>query len=110
MTETIGARIKKIRLRKGLSLTELAESAEVAKSYLSNVERGIQNNPSIQFVEKIASTLDVTKNALLFDESEEQELDPEWAELVHEAMSSGVSKRQFKEFLEFQRWKKEQDS
>lgn len=110
MTETIGARIKKIRLRKGLSLTELAESAEVAKSYLSNVERGIQNNPSIQFVEKIASTLEVTKNALPFVETEEQELDPEWAKLVHEAMSSGVSKRQFKEFLEFQRWKKDQES
>ncbi|MCQ6559002.1 helix-turn-helix domain-containing protein [Paenibacillus mendelii] len=106
MTETIGERIKRIRLSKGKSLSELAESAEVAKSYLSNVERGIQSNPSIQFIEKIAATLNITPNALLFEETEQQELDSEWAQLVLDAMASGISKNQFKEFLEFQKWKK----
>lgn len=105
----IGQRIKKIRLKKNISLTELAERADIAKSYLSNVERGIQNNPSIQFIEKIANTLDVTTNTLLYGDEIDDHLDPEWALLVQEAMESGISKSQFKEFLEFQKWKRSQE-
>jgi XRE family transcriptional regulator of biofilm formation len=106
--DSIGLRIKAIRTKKRLSLSELAESAGVAKSYLSNVERGIQSNPSIQFIEKMASTLGVPINSILFGATDDDTLDPEWAALVHEAMSSGIDKQQFKEFLEFQKWKKTQ--
>ena len=42
-----------------MSMTELAEKAGVAKSYLSSLERNLQTNPSIQFLEKIAVVLDV---------------------------------------------------
>jgi len=106
---SIGRRIKAIRTQKRLSLSELAEAAGVAKSYLSNVERDIQSNPSIQFIEKIASTLKVPVHTLLFGESSEEEaLDAEWTQLVMEAMASGVDKEQFREFLEFQKWKKGQ--
>lgn len=104
--ERIGSRIKAIRTQKRLSLSELAEAAGVAKSYLSNVERGIQSNPSIQFIEKIATTLKVPINSLLFGEQEET-LDAEWTQLVQEAMASGVDKEEFREFLEFQKWKKQ---
>ena len=93
--ESIGKRIKTIRTRKSLSLSELAEAAGVAKSYLSNVERDIQTNPSIQFIEKIASTLKVPVNSLLFEQSDEEVLDPEWKQLVIEAMNSGIEKEQF---------------
>ena len=107
--DSIGHRIKKIRTQRNLSLSELAESAGVAKSYLSNVERGIQSNPSIQFIEKMAATLKVPVHSLLFGESgSEDRLDPEWTLLVQEAMASGVDKEQFKEFLEYQKWKKTQ--
>ncbi|ANE46265.1 transcriptional regulator [Paenibacillus swuensis] len=107
----IGQRIKNYRLSKKLSLSELAERAGVAKSYLSNMERDIQTNPSIQFLEKIADALDVTVDDLLNPiqkpESSEvdPDMDPQWYELVREAMNSGISKEQFKEFLEFTQWK-----
>ena len=48
----IGERIKRLRLQKGISLTELAEKAGVAKSYISSIERNLQKNPSIQFLER----------------------------------------------------------
>ncbi|GGA35395.1 helix-turn-helix domain-containing protein [Paenibacillus physcomitrellae] len=106
MAELLGQRIQQIRLAKGLSLSELAEKADVAKSYLSNVERNIQSNPSIQFIEKVAEALDSSVAYLLYGEhAEEESLDPEWASLVHEAMNSGISKEEFKQFLEFQKWK-----
>jgi XRE family transcriptional regulator, master regulator for biofilm formation len=101
----IGERIKKYRLQREMSLSELAEKAGVAKSYLSSIERNLQSNPSLQFLEKIASVLGVSVNILLHDEENSKELDSEWANLVREAMKSGISKEQFREFLEFHKWK-----
>ncbi|MFD1707074.1 helix-turn-helix domain-containing protein [Siminovitchia sediminis] len=101
----IGQRIKEYRLQKKLSLSELAEKAGVAKSYLSSIERNIQSNPSIQILEKLSAVLDVPAHVLLHGESADIELDPGWEELVREAMSSGISKEEFREFLEFNKWR-----
>lgn len=105
----IGDKVKKFRMEKGLSLTELAERAGVAKSYLSSIERNIQSNPSIQFLEKIASVLNIPIESLIHEteqpETEEAELDDEWKNLIYEAIESGISKEQFREFLEFNRWR-----
>lgn len=107
MIESIGTRIKSLRQSKQLSLTELANRANVAKSYLSNVERNIQSNPSIQFLNKIADCLDIPLELILYGSPPDPDtaLDSEWHELLREAMSSGISKKQFREFLEFQKWK-----
>jgi XRE family transcriptional regulator, master regulator for biofilm formation len=107
----IGEQVKKLRLEKGISLSELAESAGVAKSYLSSIERNIQSNPSIQFLEKISSVLGVSVETLLNENKEDKadnNLDSAWIELVKEAMESGVSKEQFREYLEFNKWRKNQ--
>ncbi|WP_226682168.1 helix-turn-helix domain-containing protein [Sutcliffiella horikoshii] len=109
----IGERIKKYREQRKMSMSELAERAGVAKSYLSSIERNLQSNPSVQFLEKVSSVLGVTVNTLLHDEDEAQikeNLDREWATLVKEAMDSGVTKDQFKEFLEFNKWKINQEN
>ncbi|MNW08304.1 HTH-type transcriptional regulator SinR [compost metagenome] len=72
------------------------------------MERDIQKNPSIQFLEKIAAVLKVPVERLI-DEDEinekERGLDQEWYDMVKEAMTSGVDKQQFREFLEFNKWK-----
>ncbi|MHA7964369.1 helix-turn-helix domain-containing protein [Paenibacillus sp. CAU 1782] len=104
----IGERIQMFRKRRGLSLTELSQRAGVAKSYLSSIERGLQQNPSIQFLEKIGEVLHVPVEEFVNSEQQDRpagELDREWEEIVREAMNSGVSKEQFKEFLEFNKWK-----
>ncbi|UZJ80081.1 helix-turn-helix domain-containing protein [Fictibacillus sp. KU28468] len=108
----IGELVKKYRKEKGLSLSALAERAGIAKSYLSSLERNIQTNPSVQLLEKLAVVLDIPVEKLLNEKAEvnEAELDYEWAELVKEAMESGVSKDQFKEFLEFNKWKNKNQS
>ncbi|WP_379969092.1 helix-turn-helix domain-containing protein [Ectobacillus sp. sgz5001026] len=107
----IGERIKRLRQQRGISLTELSERAGVAKSYISSIERNLQYNPSIQFLEKIAVVLRVKVDHLIQDktvEKSELDLDTEWMQLVQDAMQSGVSKEQFKEFLEFNKWKSNQ--
>ncbi|WP_243386354.1 helix-turn-helix domain-containing protein [Bacillus kexueae] len=108
----IGERIKKLRTERGLSLSELADKAGVAKSYLSSIERQIQKNPSVQFLEKISSVLDVPVNDLLRQQTsniDDLELDSDWTQLVVEAMNSGVSKEEFKKFLEYNKWKMNQN-
>lgn len=107
----IGDKIKQIRKDKKMSLSELAEKAGVAKSYLSSIERNIQTNPSIQFIEKVSVVLDVSVNELIREKqsADIEELDDEWLEIVQEAMDSGVTKEQFKEYLEFNKWRSKQE-
>ncbi|WP_096156688.1 helix-turn-helix domain-containing protein [Bacillus sp. FJAT-45066] len=109
----IGERIKKYRQQRKLSMSELADRAGVAKSYLSSIERNLQSNPSVQFLEKVSAVLGVSVNTLLLDEDAHDnasKIDSDWATLVKEAMESGVTKDQFKEFLEFNKWKMKQDN
>lgn len=109
--DLIGEKIKQLRKEKKMSISELAEKANVAKSYLSSIERNIQSNPSIQFIEKISSVLGVSVNELIREDNYNiDELDDEWLEIVQEAMKSGVTKEQFKDFLEFNKWRNEQDN
>jgi XRE family transcriptional regulator of biofilm formation len=105
----IGERVKKYRLERKMSLSELAEQAGVAKSYLSSLERNLQQNPSIQFLEKIASVLNIPVDRLIHDEPDKGSVDADWIGLVREAMDSGISKEQFKEFLEFNKWRSTQN-
>ncbi|USK80225.1 helix-turn-helix domain-containing protein [Peribacillus frigoritolerans] len=105
----IGERVKKLREEKKMSMTELADKAGVAKSYLSSLERNLQTNPSIQFLEKISSVLNIPVDALLYDAPNKDTLDNDWMKIVEEAMNSGVSKQQFREFIEFNKWRKDKE-
>ncbi|WP_456273082.1 helix-turn-helix domain-containing protein [Bacillus sp. AK031] len=101
----IGERVKKLRQERKMSMTELAEKAGVAKSYLSSIERNLQKNPSVQFLEKISSALNVPVDSLLYDTVEDKHIDSDWVSIVEQAMDSGISKEQFREFIEFNKWK-----
>lgn len=92
-----------------MSMTELADKAGVAKSYLSSLERNLQTNPSIQFLEKISAVLNIPVDALLYDAPNKETLDNDWMKIVEEAMNSGVSKQQFREFIEFNKWRKDKE-
>ncbi|MDM5210248.1 helix-turn-helix domain-containing protein [Peribacillus sp. NJ4] len=105
----IGERVKKLREEKKMSMTELADKAGVAKSYLSSLERNLQTNPSIQFLEKISAVLNIPVDALLYDAPNKEILDTDWMKIVEEAMNSGVSKQQFREFIEFNKWRKDKE-
>ncbi|CEI81455.1 HTH-type transcriptional regulator SinR [Oceanobacillus oncorhynchi] len=108
----IGEKIKQLRQKKRMSLSELAEKAGVAKSYLSSIERDLQSNPSIQFIEKISQVLEVSVKELIIENNSihETELDSEWVNIVKEAMESGVSKEHFREYLEFNKWRQEKEN
>ncbi|MEH7500495.1 helix-turn-helix domain-containing protein [Neobacillus drentensis] len=112
----IGQKIKRLRQQKGYSITELGRLADVSKSYLSQLERGIQTNPSLQFLVKVAVPLDTSVQYLLEDSKLEQhgdsELDEEWKILIRQAIEDGLKKEDFHEylnFIRFQSWMREQN-
>lgn len=110
----IGQRIKQLRLERGYSLTELAAKAGVAKSYLSNIERQVQSNPSMLFLQKIGKVFGIEVELLVTGaEPQALMLDPEWTELAKQAAESGVTKEEFRSFIDyvkFQQWSRKKDS
>lgn len=104
----VGERIRELRLEKGYSITELARIAGVSKSYLSYIERDVQKNPSLQFLSKIALTLDTSIEFLLGDDQSKDEalLDEDWLSLIKQAIHTGISKEEFKNYLDFVKFKK----
>jgi XRE family transcriptional regulator, master regulator for biofilm formation len=114
--DMIGQRIKRLRQAKGYSITELGRLADVSKSYLSQLERGMQTNPSLQFLVKVSGPLDTTVTYLLedtkFKKLEDSELDEEWKILIRQAIEDGLKKEDFHEYrnyIRFQSWMKEQN-
>ncbi|PAD88093.1 hypothetical protein CHH55_10045 [Niallia circulans] len=81
----IGERIRYLRQRKGYSLSRLAKEAEVSKTYLSNIDRGLQNNPSLHFLEKVAAKLGTSVEYLISDDFEKDMLN-------NKTSSKGTSK------------------
>lgn len=112
----IGIRIKELRQKKGYSITELARLADVSKSYLSQIERGLQTNPSLQFLYKLSVPLDTDIDYFLKDirpdKHENIELDEEWKKLILKAIEDGFKKEDFQEyrnFIKYQEWLNEQE-
>ena len=101
----IGNKIKELRTKKGYTITELSKLAKVSKSYLSQLERGLQRNPSLQFLYKIATPLDTTIEYLLKGERisslEIPDLDEEWRILIKRAIDEGLVKEDFKEYINY---------
>ncbi|MCM3568222.1 helix-turn-helix domain-containing protein [Neobacillus mesonae] len=103
----IGNNIQEIRKSRGLTLSELADRANISKSYLSNIERNLNRNPSIQVIKKIASVLDVDLKAIISANAryeENQIPDKELIELVKELKESGIDKKEYKTLIEFIKW------
>ncbi|ENQ3078083.1 helix-turn-helix domain-containing protein [Bacillus sp. WLY-B-L8] len=106
----IGRNIYQIRKKKGFTLSELAERAGISKSYLSNIERSINQNPSIQVLEKIASVLESDLNTLLEAKTNtgtKQQIEKEWIDFVYELKKAGIHTEKlgdYKILIDFIRW------
>ena len=61
----LSQKIKQLREEKGFSLGKLAETAEVSKAYLSQLENNVSKQPSAEILFKIASALGTTIADLL---------------------------------------------
>jgi transcriptional regulator with XRE-family HTH domain len=70
----IGKAIKLCRVQRNLTQKELAERADISKSYLSLIERG-KRDPTFSTVEDIATALNVPTSILVFLAADGEELE-----------------------------------
>lgn len=61
-----GDNLRRIRFAKNISQEQLAELADLHRTYVSSVERG-ERNVTLQTVEKLANALDVSMSKLMPD-------------------------------------------
>ena len=107
----IGKNIQELRKRKGLTLTQLAANAGISKSYLSNIERGVNQNPSIEVLKRLAVVLNADLKTLLRVEKQgetDQNLNQELIDLIEELRTSVIEKEAMDEYralIEYIKWK-----
>lgn len=71
---SLGARIKKLRFEKGVSLQIVADSVGASKPHIWELEKGSTKNPSLELVTKLAKYFGVTVDYLAgVDEDDESE-------------------------------------
>lgn len=105
----IGNNICTIRKQRGYTLSELSVRSGISKSYLSSIERNLQQNPSIHVMEKIALVLKVDLKRLLIiaGDLEKKQIEKEWVDFIYDLKQSGIDKEQihdYKIIMEFMRW------
>ncbi|WP_227937125.1 helix-turn-helix domain-containing protein [Alkalihalobacillus deserti] len=96
----VGELVKKHRMKKGLSLAELAKQAGVDKSFLSSIEGKTHFTPSLQVLEKITPVLGMSIDALLVECSLETS-DSVWDNIVIDALEAGMTTEEYIEFIGF---------
>jgi len=96
----VGETVKHYRMKRGLTLSKLAERAGVDIFYLRSLEKNLDVNPSMQFLEKVTPALGITIDTLL-SESSLPSIDPMWNEIITEALERGLTTEEYIDFLEF---------
>ena len=76
-TMSLADRIKALRDRAGMSSSELAVKAGLSKGYLSQIEGGEANNPTIDKVKRLAEALGTDAAYLMEETSEPTSKPPE---------------------------------
>lgn len=64
LARTLGMNVRRYRKERGLSQEELAETVELAVTYVGQIERGVRN-PTLKVVEDLARALGVKPLDLL---------------------------------------------
>lgn len=70
---TFGARIRELREAKGWIIRDLARAMDTSESYISNLERGV-NEPGRAMIERLCLALGCTPNDLFSVDRPEQPL------------------------------------
>lgn len=87
----IGRAIKLCRNQRGLNQSELADAAGgLSTSYVSLLERGEREDPSLSTLESIANALEIPLSVLLFLAADDDELNGLDREIVEKLSTAAI--------------------
>lgn len=61
----IEKRIKELRERAGLNITELATRASLSWAHIYNLEKGVWKNPTLKTIQKVANAFKISVSKFL---------------------------------------------
>ncbi|OPJ65753.1 helix-turn-helix transcriptional regulator [Clostridium chromiireducens] len=64
MSNTFGNNLKKYRIEKNIGINELGRKVGVSGAYISSLEAGKKQNPSLDIIDKLSSALDIPSSFL----------------------------------------------
>lgn len=70
---SLGSRLKELRIRHNMSLQEVADAVGASKAHIWEIERGNSKNPTMELLNSIAETFDVTVSYLVGENLDEQD-------------------------------------
>lgn len=73
----LAAKLKELRLRKGMSLQELAEAVKASKAHIWDLEQGRAKNPTIETLRLLSTALGTTIAELVGEDLASAEPDSE---------------------------------
>jgi transcriptional regulator with XRE-family HTH domain len=79
---SMGPRIRELRIERGMTLDELASKANISASHLSRLERG-QTAPSFKVAADIAREIGVKPSDLAVIQREQSDVDTALIEVLH---------------------------
>ncbi|MCM3900373.1 MAG: helix-turn-helix domain-containing protein [Pyrinomonadaceae bacterium] len=57
---TLAMNVKRLRIRMGLAQAELAKRAKVSQAFIAQLETGVEDNPKLDTLRRLAKALKVT--------------------------------------------------
>lgn len=70
---SLGARLKKLRIKHKRSLQDVADAVGASKAHIWEIERGGSKNPTMELLDKLADYFDVSVAYLVGEEPDEGE-------------------------------------
>lgn len=103
MEQSFGWYLKQLREKRGWSMNQLAQAAEISGSQISRIESGLRGVPKPQTIRKIADALDGSYEELMKQAGyleDEHPLPPSTADMTIPEWATSRDKRDFKKMLE----------
>lgn len=70
---SLGSRLKELRIRHNMSLQEVADAVGASKAHIWEIERGNSKNPTMELLNALAETFNVTVSYLVGENLDEQD-------------------------------------
>lgn len=107
---TFGERLHQLRIRKSLSLQQVATATGISKAHVWNLEKDLANNPSVDLVIKLAELFRVRVADLVGEDPEAEQEEPEMVAMFRDLKKLDVRDRDTIRVLMEQLRKRQEDT